>query len=268
MRNLNKILMSAGILLFSSTMFQSCSDVMDKMPDNTMGASFIQVITASTTSVSLQWTITPTDKVDGYKVEIYQGTRDNMGSLVTSGTFDNKTYTSTFSGLTPDTHYVVTTQCIPAAGSGFSKADVAYFEFWTAPVLTLLSATASNVKQMTYEDGNPKTDADGNPLYQADVTVKWAENLTVQQVKNITVYIGYVNEEGQETQAYNANTPALNYENPNSPLGTSYTVTVENVVLGGNYVADIFPNPSEYSWFTTATVSWSNEVSFVMPTAQ
>ena len=260
--------MGAGALLLSSTTLVSCSDVMDKMDDGTMGASFIQVITASTTSVSLQWTITPVDQVEGYKVEIYQGTRNNIGSLVTSGTFDNKTYSSTFSGLTPDTHYVVATQCIPAAGSGFSKADVAYFEFWTAPVLTLTSASASNVQPMTYEDGTPKTDGEGNQLYQANVTVNWAQNLTVQQVRNITIYIGYVDDEGNETQAYNANTPALNVENPNSSLGTSYTVTVENVVLGGNYVADIFPNPSEYSWFTTATVSWSNEVSFVMPTVQ
>ena len=268
MRKLRKFVIVSGALLLSSMGFVSCSDEMDKMDDKTMGASFIQVITASTTSVSLQWSITPTSKVEGYKVEIYQGTRNNIGSLVTSGTFDNKTYASTFSGLTPDTHYVVATQCIPASGSGFNKADVAYFEFWTAPILTLTSASASNVKQMTYEDGNPKTDADGNPLYQANVTVNWAENLTVQQVNNITIYIAYIDENGEEIQVYNANTPALNYENPNASLGTSYTVTVENVVLGGNYVADIFPNPSEYSWFTTATVSWSNEVSFVMPTVQ
>ena len=251
MRKLNRILMGAGALLLSSMAFVSCSDVMDKMDDHTMGATFIQAITAGNDYVDLQWTITPTDKVDGYKIEIYEGTSGNLGSLVTSGTFEKKTYKSTFNGLKPDTHYVVASQCIPAAGSGFNKADVAYFEFWTAPNVTPTSVSCVVTETETEE---------GDVVYNAAVTVTWMENLNIQQVTNLYIYMADVE---TDTQVAYLTTPAVG----SGTTGTSYTFSAPNIVPGTEYYVEMWPNPSNYCWYTTASVN-TGYLEFTMPEAE
>lgn len=260
--------MSAGILFFSSTVFLACSDDDGKLPKDMLGPSFIQVITAGTDYVDLQWTITPTENVDGYKVQIFSGTIGNLGSEVTSGTFEKKVYQGTFKGLQPDTKYVIATQCIPAAGSKFTKADVAYFEFTTAPSLTITSVTA-DVSQSKDSDGEPMVNDDGEPVYQAAITVKWSENLTIQQVNNIYIYLGYWAEGADsDVQVAYFTTPQLgSSSHPSTTLENSYTFVQQNVVPGAQYEIDILPNPSAYSWFTTATVDWSI-VYFMMPEAE
>ena len=284
--------MGAGALLLSSMAFVGCSDDND-FPKNKLGASFIQSITAGTNYVDLRWTITPTDNVDGYKVQIYAGTIGNLGSEVASGTFDKKTPNGTFTGLQPDTHYVVATQCIPASGSKFNDADIAYFEFWTAPTTTITSVNVTDLKLMVNEDGTPVTKEepvigddgepvmkpvigedgqpvigeDGEPvmepemkeipLYEGKVTISWAENLNIQQVTNLYVYMADVD---TDTQVVYFTTPAIG----SGTTGTSYTFSVSEIVPGEKYYVEMWPNPSNYSWFTTASVT-EDHYEFTMP---
>lgn len=303
MHKLTKIMMGAGALLFSSVAFLSCSD--EDFPKDTLGASFIQAITAGTDYVDLYWTITPTDNVEGYKVEIYTGTIEQMGTLVTSGTFEKKVHNSRFNGLQPDTHYVVATQCIPAEGSKFTKADIAYFEFWSAPVITLSSASLANIQQMLDDKGNPAVmevpayDAAGKPimkdkidettgepiidketgepvqeqetkevnLYQGQLTLNWAQNLSVQQVAYIKIAMNQYDPGNVKSVFGAAQTPSLSVSNPSATTGTSYTFTVGNLIEGYNYDVSMSPYPSEYSWFTDASAVGSNVVNFTMPKA-
>lgn len=297
MRKLRKFVIAAGALFLSSMAFVSCSDDDGKLAKDTLGACFIQAITAGTDYVDLHWTITPTENVQGYKVEIYQGTIGNLGSLVTSGTFDKKVYDSTFSGLQADTKYVAVTQCIPASGSKFSKADVAYFEFWTAPNTTPTSVTVNSIKQqeMENEEGEmvPAFTEDGDPIYEASLTVNWSENLTIQQVNNIYVYMAHEvivptptgGEEPRAFQDYYGTTPQIS---ATGSTGTSFTFTVNgtftysytkegenedtkitypHVVPGATYYIELWPNPSNYSWFTTASAE-TGYIEFTMPDAE
>lgn len=257
MRKLNKIWMGAAVLLLSSVAFQSCSDDDNKLPKNTLGASFIQSITAGTDHVDLQWTITPTENVDGYKVEIFEyadngsnSLASQLGTSVTSATFDYKTYNNTFTGLKPDTKYVIASQCIPAPGSSFTAADVAYFLFWTAPVFTPTSATAV----VTVEK-----DDEGETFNRAVITVNWTEPLSIQQVQNLSIDVNYLNSSNRKTKLTTATT-----DNFTQNLVTSAKITVDNVVPGTEYTLTISTVPSNYSWFTTAKVSTS-EISLVMP---
>lgn len=286
--------MGAGALLLSSMAFVGCSDDND-FPKNKLGASFIQSITAGTDYVDLHWTITPTENVEGYKVQIYTGTIGNLGNEVTSGTFSNKTYESTFTGLQPDTKYVAATQCIPASGSGFNDADIAYFEFWTAPLLTIGSVNAKVTQRMEDgkavtkivtvigadgepvmkpvigEDGEPVIGEDGEPkmepeteevnVYDAAINVSWSPSLTEQQANNIN-YIMYYNGN------YDSPIKSGSTGSVNGGAGTGATFILEDVNIGGDYELSIQPNPSYYSWFTTASVSYSTPYKFTMPAAQ
>ena len=272
MSKLRKSVMALAALVASSAVFVSCSD--DKaLPDNMLGASFIQRITAGGDYVDLGWTITPTDNVDGYLVQIYEGTRSNMGSSpVVSKTFGKKEATGTFTGLQPNTNYVVTTQCVPAQGSGFTDADVAYFEFWTAPLIqpTAVSAVVSQTgtKEVPVigedgkpemvpdvdENGDPVYDEDGEPgmvpkteevpVYKADVTLTWSPgNLTVQNIAGLYIYV----ENEAEQQVYYA------LYNPSgwTTFPTSTSFTVQGVNPGEEIMIDLWGNPSNYSWYTT-----------------
>ena len=257
MRKLNKILMGAAALLLSSMAFQSCSDGGD-FPKDTLGASFIQAITAGIDHVDLYWTITPTENVDGYKVEIFEyadngsaSLENQLGSLVSSTTFDKKTHNSTFTGLQSNTKYVVVTQCIPAAGSGFTKADAAYFLFWTAPDFVPTSATAV----VTMEE-----DEEGEEFARAVITVNWSEAFSIQQIANLSVAVSYINPStGRSTTAGTLVTDAFTQN-----AVTSATITADDVVPGADYTLKITTTPSDYSWFTTAKVS-VKEITFTMP---
>ena len=132
MTKLRKLMMLLGIVLVSSLSLASCGD--DKeFPEGKLGAIMINVATPTATGVTVYWTICPTPNVDGYLIEIYQGTPDALGSLVTSYTeTNNKGYRHTFENcLTPATTYTLKATGIPSANSGFTSADSGYFQFTT-----------------------------------------------------------------------------------------------------------------------------------------
>lgn len=267
MNKLRKFVLVATAMLASSLAFVSCSDDVD-FPKNTLGATFIQQITASTTSVDLRWTITPTDNVEGYLVQIYQGTRESIGSSpVASGTFEKKTATGSFTGLTPNTTYTVATQCIPAAGSKFTNADVAYFQFTTAPVLSITSVSAVVTQSKGELTGEPVVDAAGNPVYEAAFSISYSPAMTIQQVNGIYVWIededgkAIVNNQLVRLPVSGEGQPAIT--NMPNPL----TLTVPNITPGTKCLVSILPSPSDYAFYTTATVDYAADYEFTIPEA-
>lgn len=296
MSKLRKSVMMLGLLLTSSAAFVGCNDDND-FPKNTLGASFIQQITAYTTSVDLRWTITPTDNVEGYQIQIFEGSRDNMNTTaVASGTFGKKEATGTFTGLKPNTTYTVASQCIPASGSGFTDADVAYFEFYTAPVLTITNVSAvvsptlnalgeEETKEVPVigedgkpemvpevdENGDPVYDDDGEPVmvpkmetvtvYQAKVTLNYSPSLTIVNIGGIYYYAE--DEEGNQAvyALYNMPDDVTTMPNP-------ITFTMSDVNPGGTYYFSLFPYPSEWCFYTTASVEWSADYIYTLPTAE
>ena len=72
------------------------------------------------------------DNFDGYVIKLYKGTRANVGDMVEEKKLDYRTCKCTFSGLTPNTQYVISTQAIPSAKSGFSSAQIYWKEFTTS----------------------------------------------------------------------------------------------------------------------------------------
>lgn len=138
MNKLRKAMMSLGALLVTSFSLVSCSD--DGLSE--MGAYSVNSCVATSNSVTIFWTVTPNDKCAGYEVTIYQGTRDNLGAEVTKFVTDNnKEYTHTFTGLTPNTSYVIMTQGVPATNSGFKSAEPYYLQFMTAPLVNVTDVT-------------------------------------------------------------------------------------------------------------------------------
>ncbi|MBD5308669.1 MAG: hypothetical protein HDS15_05260 [Bacteroides sp.] len=126
MNRIRKLVMMLGMLLVSSV-FVACSDD----DDSTFGAVPVNSVRVTGTSVTVIWSIVPNDKCAGYEVSILQGSRD--GAVVASQSFDNRTCQGTFTGLQPNTRYVIKTQGKP--GSGFSGAEVYYREFTTSPLV-------------------------------------------------------------------------------------------------------------------------------------
>jgi hypothetical protein len=131
MTKLRHLLVMIGVLLFSSTMLTACSDD-DDFPQGTMGQIAVHSCQATTNSVTIYWTIVANDKCDGYTITLYKGTRENLGTQVEEKTFDKYTHNYTFSGLTPNTSYVIKTKGIPSSTSGMSDALEYYKEFTTS----------------------------------------------------------------------------------------------------------------------------------------
>ena len=73
----------------------------------------------------------PNDNCDGYIVILYKGTKSNVGEKVSEQKLDFRTCQYTFTGLTPSTQYVISTQAIPSAKSGFTSAQLYWKEFTT-----------------------------------------------------------------------------------------------------------------------------------------
>lgn len=128
MGNKIKYLMLTIMIFISSWELVGCSDDDGGM----MGPIAINSCQYTATTVTPIWTLVPNDNCDGYIVTLYLGTRANVGDLVESKTFDNRTCEYTFEGLTPSTNYVISTQAIPSASSGFSGAEMYWKEFTTA----------------------------------------------------------------------------------------------------------------------------------------
>lgn len=123
-----KHMMMLSLLLVSSLSFISCSDD----DDDVMGPVAINSCQYTATTVTPIWTLVPNDNCDGYVITLYLGTRENVGTMVEQQTFDYRTCQYTFTGLTPNTDYVISTQAIPSASSGFSSAQMYWKEFTTA----------------------------------------------------------------------------------------------------------------------------------------
>lgn len=123
-----KYLMLLMLLSVSSLTFVGCDD-----GDNTvMGPVAINSCQATSTTCTIYWTLVPNSNCDGYIVTLYAGTRQNLGSQVEQQTFDYRTGQYTFEGLTPSTSYVISTQAIPSASSGFDDAQIYWKEFTTS----------------------------------------------------------------------------------------------------------------------------------------
>lgn len=112
----------------SSLMLVSCSDD----DDNVMGPVAINSCQYTATTVTPIWTLVPNSNCDGYIITLYKGTKANVGEKVEEKQFDYRTCQYTFTGLTPSTSYVISTQAIPSKTSGFSSAEMYWKEFTTS----------------------------------------------------------------------------------------------------------------------------------------
>lgn len=117
-----------GVLSVTSLTLIACSDD----DEDVMGPVAVNSCQVTATTATPIWTLVPNDNCDGYIISLYLGTRENPGQLVESKTFDYRTCQYTFTGLTPDTQYVLSTQAIPSKSSGFSSAEVYWKAFKTA----------------------------------------------------------------------------------------------------------------------------------------
>ena len=127
MRKLKYILMMLLCISVSSLVLTSCSNDDEKV----MGPVAINSCQCTATTVTPIWTLVPNDNCDGYIITLYKGTKANRGDKVEEQRIDFRTCQYTFTGLTPSTNYVISTQAIPSAKSGFSSAQIYWKEFTT-----------------------------------------------------------------------------------------------------------------------------------------
>jgi len=147
-----------GLLFASSSVLVGCSD--DDV--STMGAISVNSVQATGTSVNVVWSIVPNDNCKGYEVSILQGSRD--GAVVETKTLDNRTCKATFTGLTPNTKYVIRTKAVP--GGGFSDAELFYREFYTAPNVNISVSGFEFYEVNGYDNqGNPTV----TPYYHVNI---------------------------------------------------------------------------------------------------
>lgn len=127
MKRFKYILMMLLCLSVSSLVLTSCGDD----DENVMGPVAINSCQYTATTVTPIWTLVPNDNCDGYIVILYKGTKANVGEMVSKQELDYRTCQYTFTGLTPSTQYVISTQAKPSAKSGFSSAQLYWKEFTT-----------------------------------------------------------------------------------------------------------------------------------------
>lgn len=125
---IKNIIMMLFCISVSSLMLVSCSDD----DDNVMGPVAINSCQYTATTVTLIWTLVPNSNCDGYIITLYKGTKANVGEKVEEKQCDFRTCKYTFTGLTPSTNYVISTQAIPSKTSGFSSAEMYWKEFTTS----------------------------------------------------------------------------------------------------------------------------------------
>lgn len=228
MNKLRKAMMVLGVILATSFSFVSCSDD----GPSEMGPYSVNSCVAKSTSVTIFWTVTPNDKCAGYEVTLYQGTRDNLGAEVTKYVTDNnKDYTHTFTGLTPNTSYVIMTKGIPSANSGFKGAEAYYQQFMTAPLVNVTNVSCE-VKSVSSTD--VITGATTTTDY-AFATVHWEEYPASNCGNyNIAIYEVTVKDDKESLVSVGSkvvahNDAAAGWTFGNLKLDTKYAITCQPV---------------------------------------
>ena len=162
MSKFRKLMAAATLLFAASSVFVACSD---DDPDS-MGPVPVNSCQVTTTSATVIWSIVPNDRCGGYDVTLYEGTRENLGAEIAKQTFDNRTCKTTFTGLKPNSDYVVKTKAVP--GEGFSSSEEFYRHFKTAPTVPV---TVGAFEAYQVQEPNSEGVLVTNDYYR--VTLSW-----------------------------------------------------------------------------------------------
>ncbi|MDE5745792.1 MAG: fibronectin type III domain-containing protein [Paramuribaculum sp.] len=255
MSKFRKLMAAAALLFAASSVFVACSD--DNYPKNVMGPIVVNSLQTTSNSVTAYWTVVSDGSCDGYKVVINEGTRASKGAEVINKTFAPKEFNSTFTGLTPNTSYVITTQAIPSATSGRTEADTYEMEFVTAPLVSGIA-----IGTITYEDV-PLLDAEGNLVNhkKGTATVTWnaiaATNCGGYTVNLEAWELAKPNEPESDTNKYDWRNKKS--ETVATPATTSVTFK-QLIDPEVKYRARVRPNPSNACWYAAGEFSASPEV--------
>ena len=249
------MVMMLGVLLAASSMLVGCSD--DDYPKNVMGAIVVNSLQTTSTSATAYWTVVSNGSCDGYKVVINEGTRSNKGAEVVNKTFAPKEYTSTFTGLAPNTAYVITTQAIPSASSGRTEADTYEMEFTTAPLVAGISFGT-----ITYVDV-PLLDNEGNIVNhkKGSVTVTW-DAISASNCRGYTVVLQawqLADQTKPESDKNKYDWRNLKSETINGAGNNSVTFS-KLIDPETKCRASVTPNPANSSWYANGEATVSAEV--------
>lgn len=228
MSKLRKLMALAAILFAASSALVSCSD------DDAVnfGAIGINSLQATSSKVTLYWTIVSNGSCDGYQITICEGTRDNKGEVVIDETFDARTAYHTFEGLKENTAYVVTTKAIPNKDYGYSGADTYEMAFKTAPLVKDIV-----LDNITYPEGAAKGSA----------TVSWTPLTDNAGSYNVIVY------EWNDGYIVVANKAV-------SSIATG-SITIDGIIRPGyDYIVAVIANPSNACWYKNGEYSYSDWV--------
>lgn len=252
------MVMMLGVLLASSSLIVGCSD--DDYPKNVMGAIVVNSLQTTSTSVTAYWTVVSNGSCDGYKVVINEGTRGNKGAEVVNKTFGPKEYNSTFTGLQPNTSYVITTQGIPSASSGRTEADTYEMEFTTAPRVSGVTFGAFSA-YADVETG--EEDKDGNPVTEklGSVSVTW-DAISASNCRGYTAALEawqLADPTKPEADDNKYGWTAVGSVTINSAATTTAKFS-EVVSPDTKYRAKVTPNPANSSWYPTGEATTSAEV--------
>lgn len=255
MSKFRKVMTAVALLFASSSLLVGCSD--DDYPKNVMGAIVVNSLQTTSNSVTAYWTVVSNGSCDGYKVVINEGTRASKGAEVINKTFEPKEYNYKFTGLTPNTSYVITTQAIPSASSGRTQADTYEMEFTTAPLVSGITIGA-----ITYEDV-PLLDAEGNLVNykKGSTTVTWnaiaATNCGGYTVNLEVWQLADPKKPEDDTNKYDWRN--LDSKTVSGASSTSATFT-KLIDPNLKYRSRVRPNPSNSCWYAAGEFTISSEV--------
>lgn len=261
--------MMLGVLLASSSVLVSCSD--DDV--STLGAVCTNSLQTTSTTATAYWTIVSNGTVDGYKVVINEGTRESKGAVVVEQNFGPKETTATFTGLKPNTTYVITTQGIPSATSGFTSADTYELQFMTAPLVENIKFGTVTYKTVKEED------KDGNEVETevGTVTVTWDAIDSNNCGGYTAVLYGYTladptKAEGELLDPDDPNSDTNEYAwrsitNVGCSSASANSATFTDVITPGiKYYCAVRPNANNACWYANGEYTKSAEIT--APAAQ
>ena len=254
------MVMMLGVLLAASSMLVGCSD--DDYPKNVMGAIVVNSLQTTSTSATAYWTVVSNGSCDGYKVVINEGTRSNKGAEVVNKTFAPKEYTSTFTGLAPNTAYVITTQAIPSPTSGRTEADTYEMEFTTAPLVSGITfGTFSAYTDVETED----VDEEGNAITVTEKIGSVAVSWNAIDASNCAGYVAALeayqlaDPKQPESDENKYSWKVVSSKTVSSATSTSTTFS-EVVAPATKYRASVTPRPANSSWYANGEATVSAEV--------